>query len=273
METLHLLLLCCYGGVPYIEYGDLNENVRHESTHTIDPTDWIAVDTPGSLLNETIHPEFNSSYDRLIPTDFNVPLDQCDLFNLTFSSTADQALFNVHHGLLKCRCPRRRFGSSCHLKTPTIGSGGVAQVAAALIAMDTETSGSPFNMIILCFMCLIIMMSGIFMMVRGCFCDCFGGFKNPFTHAYDRPLDPDAVNRCLSAIRTYEDNQKTQYGVETQRPLISSISEGCAPYNSPVLPAGCYEVVPPPLPRNCSPPPSYRSVQGSFENLPGNTKL
>ena len=47
MESLqHLLILCCYGGVPYIDYY-ANNNIKHESTHTLDPTDWIAVDESG----------------------------------------------------------------------------------------------------------------------------------------------------------------------------------------------------------------------------------
>jgi hypothetical protein len=51
----HLLILCCYGGVPYIDYQQLgnskNNNFKHESTMSLDPTDWIALDSSGSLLN------------------------------------------------------------------------------------------------------------------------------------------------------------------------------------------------------------------------------
>ncbi|KAI6234141.1 hypothetical protein M3Y99_00848800 [Aphelenchoides fujianensis] len=128
-------------------------------------------------------------------------------------------------------------------------------------------------MILLYFMCLIGVMAGIFMMMRGCFCDCFGGFKNPFGTEPRTELNPEAVRRCLSAVNKYEENQQKRWGVpESRHPLIPSVSEGCAPYATTVIPAGRYEIVPPP-PRNCSPPPSYRSVQGSFEHLPGNTKL
>ncbi|KAH7697867.1 hypothetical protein AAVH_35046, partial [Aphelenchoides avenae] len=77
------------------------------------------------------------------------------------------------------------------------------------------------------------------------------------------------------------------HNLEARRPLISSVSEGCAPYNPPVLPAGHFQsYAPPPLPphtgtappmpRSCSPPPSYRSQNGSVEYLPAlssHTKL
>lgn len=50
-------------------------------------------------------------------------------------------------------------------------------------------------------------------MVRGCFCDCFGGFKNPFRcdPKYDQPLDQNAVNRCLEAVMAHEEQQKAKY--------------------------------------------------------------
>lgn len=50
-------------------------------------------------------------------------------------------------------------------------------------------------------------------MMRGCFCDCFGGFKNPFSHSdrYDRPLDVNALNRCLEAVKAHEQNEKNKY--------------------------------------------------------------
>jgi len=278
MEGLqHLVILCCYGGVPFIDYGDRSHDFRHESTNVLDPTDWIAVDSSGSLLNATLHPDLlsnNSSLTQLIPLDFDTPLDRCDLYNLTFSSSADQNLYELGHGVLSCRCPRRRFGSSCHLKQPpSFPTNSVANVAAALLHMDNGEfgGGTSFNVVILCFMCLVILMTALFMMMRGCFCDCFGGLKNPFsTIEHRQPLDPDAINRCLEAVNAHEQNEKNRYGVEARHPLIPSISEGCAPYDSPVLPAGHYQIVRPP--RNCSPPPSYKSEHGSVEYL-HNTKL
>lgn len=49
----------------------------------------------------------------------------------------------------------------------------------------------------------------MFQMVRGCFCDCFG----PLTRArassiYDKPLDPEDVNKCLQRYRAYEARQE-----------------------------------------------------------------
>lgn len=50
MESLkHLMILCCYGGVPYIDYGDRTNDFRHEATNVLDPTDWIAVDSSGEF--------------------------------------------------------------------------------------------------------------------------------------------------------------------------------------------------------------------------------
>ena len=47
MESLkHLMILCCYGGVPFIDYGD--HDIKHQSTNILDPTDWIAVDSSGN---------------------------------------------------------------------------------------------------------------------------------------------------------------------------------------------------------------------------------
>lgn len=43
----HFLILCCYGGIPYLDYRNLGDGIKHESTMSLDPTDWIAVDTSG----------------------------------------------------------------------------------------------------------------------------------------------------------------------------------------------------------------------------------
>lgn len=54
MENLqHLLILCCYGGVPYIDYFAKNANLRHEATHALDPTDWIAIDSSGKRISSS----------------------------------------------------------------------------------------------------------------------------------------------------------------------------------------------------------------------------
>lgn len=44
----HLLILCCYGGVPFIDYLTNNEKNNLKSTHLMDPFDWIAIDSEGN---------------------------------------------------------------------------------------------------------------------------------------------------------------------------------------------------------------------------------
>ncbi|CAD5210329.1 unnamed protein product [Bursaphelenchus okinawaensis] len=266
MENLkHLLILCCYGGVPFIDYGPGGNGTSEiDMTNTLDPTDWIAVDSSGSLLNASIHPELlseNPALSTLIPANADIQLDSCDLYNLTFSSSADQKLFDVGHGTLKCRCPRKHYGSACHLASP---------ISLKLTMNDTvamiqnHTNGNPFAVVMLMLMCLMAAMAAVFMMMRACFCDCFGGFKSPFTARESPQLDPEAVNRCLQAACAHEERDKRAYG-DSRHPLIPSVSEGCAPYNPPVLSVGQFEVVPPP--RRCSPPPSYRS-NTSLDQIP-----
>uniref|UniRef100_A0AC34QZ57 Uncharacterized protein n=1 Tax=Panagrolaimus sp. JU765 TaxID=591449 RepID=A0AC34QZ57_9BILA len=176
---------------------------------------------PGSLLNDTIHPEIlkqNPLLINLIPP--NTSLDQCDLFNLTFSSTADENVFKIGHGHLSCRCPLSRTGVSCqnHNFKPE------------KLIQKQEMAADPFAaymVLTFLFMCAMI---ALFLMMRGCFCDIFGGCRNPFKTPRDEPLDPAAVSRCLEALNEYEKKQN----VEVNRPLISTISEGCAPYNDTV---------------------------------------
>lgn len=48
----HLLILCCYGGVPHIDYGPAAAQSGGGSwqlSNTLDPTDWIAVDSSGGF--------------------------------------------------------------------------------------------------------------------------------------------------------------------------------------------------------------------------------
>ncbi|CAD5215107.1 unnamed protein product [Bursaphelenchus xylophilus] len=269
MENLkHLLILCCYGGVPFIDYGPgTNEtDGKLDMSNMLDPTDWIAVDSSGSLLNASIHPELlaeNPGLATLIPLNADIQLDSCDLYNLTFSSNADQKLFDVGHGTLKCRCPRKHFGSACHLNAPISLK---LTMNSTIAAIHNTTNGNPFAVVMLMLMCLMAAMAAVFMMMRACFCDCFGGFKSPFSSRESQDLDPEAVNRCLQMARAHEEQDKRNYG-ESRHPLIPSISEGCAPYNPPVLSVGQFEVVPPP-PRHCSPPPSYRSSTNSLDQIP-----
>uniref|UniRef100_A0A915NLK2 Uncharacterized protein n=1 Tax=Meloidogyne floridensis TaxID=298350 RepID=A0A915NLK2_9BILA len=96
-------------------------------------------------------------------------------------------------------------------------------------------------------------------MFRGCcFCDCFGGIPN--NRRYDQPLTPQTINRCMEAIKEHEREEKAKYSANSRRPLlpqqtttnsISSISE----------------TIPPPNIRACSPPPSYRSSNGSIDKI------
>lgn len=48
-------------------------------------------------------------------------------------------------------------------------------------------------------------------MLRHCLlCDCFGGCLNPFSskkEERERPVDPNAINRCLERIRNHEENE------------------------------------------------------------------
>lgn len=60
----HLLILCCFGGLPFIDYfatqlKNKNINEKHLSTQLIDPTDWIAVDLPGKLKFKTHRQNIN----------------------------------------------------------------------------------------------------------------------------------------------------------------------------------------------------------------------
>ncbi|KAE9553107.1 hypothetical protein FO519_003696 [Halicephalobus sp. NKZ332] len=258
----HLLILCCYGGVPFIDYSKPGlEKVDHHFSLPLDPTDWIAVDSSGSLLNDTIHPEIlkqNPSLANLIPPDTS--LDQCDLYNLTFSSTADERVFELGQGHLSCRCPVSRTGVACHLH----------KFEPAPLIEVQKMSGDPFSAYVIFTLFFMIAMVAVFMMMRGCFCDFLGGCRNPFKKPKDEPLDPVAISRCLQAVQDYQNKKNI---TEANRPLISSISEGCAPYNDTVF-------RPPPsapIRRSCSPPPSYRSEHGSTEFLPGvvasNTQL
>lgn len=49
-------------------------------------------------------------------------------------------------------------------------------------------------------------------MLRGCFCDCFGGLKTfGGLERYNEPLDRNALNRCLEAVKSYEENEKNKF--------------------------------------------------------------
>jgi hypothetical protein len=102
----HLLVICCNGGTPYVDlhhhlFSSTSIDFRHQ---LLDPTDWIASDTIGDMLNATIHPDLLIAHPelaQLIADD--IELHQCDLFNLTFTSVSDQELFDRANGQLSCR--------------------------------------------------------------------------------------------------------------------------------------------------------------------------
>lgn len=54
----NLLILCCYGGVPYIDYfaalgsGGSGSTPLSGMAHLMDPTDWIATDQSGRRRRE-----------------------------------------------------------------------------------------------------------------------------------------------------------------------------------------------------------------------------
>uniref|UniRef100_A0A0R3RJB3 PITH domain-containing protein n=1 Tax=Elaeophora elaphi TaxID=1147741 RepID=A0A0R3RJB3_9BILA len=99
LTAKHLLILCCNGGLPFIDLHTQSDlNGKHKSTHTVDPTDWIAVDTSGPELNMSM---INSLSVLYIPP--KIELNVCDLFNLTFSDIQDEELFERNKGELKCR--------------------------------------------------------------------------------------------------------------------------------------------------------------------------
>ncbi|KAK6733886.1 hypothetical protein RB195_017572 [Necator americanus] len=183
-----------------------------------------------------------------------VSLSVCDLFNVTFSTTADQALFDRSQAKLACRCPIGFSGDSCEVPAPLPLSLATHQ--------DQRTS-----MVIVFAAVLLALFTIVFMMVRGCFCDCFGPLSRTRTSSiYDKPLDPEDVNKCLQRYRAYEAQQEAKAN-EQQRPLIATISQSCAaPYDTAVLPSA------PPIQnqiyRPRSPPPSYCSVVDGADRLP-----
>uniref|UniRef100_A0A0M3INW3 EGF-like domain-containing protein n=1 Tax=Ascaris lumbricoides TaxID=6252 RepID=A0A0M3INW3_ASCLU len=234
----HLLILCCYGGSPFVDIqlpGD--SKIKHKSTYALDPTDWIAVDTAGAELNSSLHPDMLAMEPNLsVPV--NVPLKDCDLFNLTFTNIADEHLFDDYKGSVRCRCPLSRSGTACEF-----------DAYARRSSKDTDSTGiTPFILFItittLVVIAIVAMRCGL--------CDCFGPFRSPFKKdELDAPLDENTVNRCLELVRAHEARQNNKFG-EHNRPLIATVSEGCSPYNTTVEPCDN------PLYHSHSPPPSYR---------------
>lgn len=44
---MDLLILCCFGGVPFIQFPSFSKQPLNRIRHQWDPTDWVAVDVTG----------------------------------------------------------------------------------------------------------------------------------------------------------------------------------------------------------------------------------
>ncbi|CAJ0606889.1 unnamed protein product, partial [Cylicocyclus nassatus] len=152
------------------------------------------------------------------------------------------------------RCPLGFSGESCELPSP---------LPLSLSRPQEQES----QMVIIFAAVLLALFILVFMMVRGCFCDCFGPLgRTRSSSVNDKPLDPEDVNKCLQRYRAYEAQQEMR-AHEQQRPLIATISDSCpAPYNTTVLPSA--PPIPNPSYRPPSPPPSYSSIAGSTDRIP-----
>ncbi|CAK5045077.1 unnamed protein product [Meloidogyne enterolobii] len=326
---MDLLILCCFGGVPFIQFPSSPSSPSKQPLdrirHQWDPTDWVAVDVTDSLLF-TNNSSFSSSSSlnpllkNILPSDIStINLEQCDLWNLTFASNADKHLFKKSHGKLKCRCPFDYVGIACQqqktkqttsktlnkttnktlnktfpssppsptppLLLPNLTTINQTFKAMALIGGTTQStfSGNSFIWFLLVFMLLALIMVSLFMMFRGCcFCDCFGGIPN--NRRYDQPLTPQTINRCMKAIKEHEREEKAKYSASGEWSIApppqqhsTSFNNNCMVIDSrrPLLPqqtttnsiSSISETIPPPNIRACSPPPSYRSSNGSIDKI------
>uniref|UniRef100_A0A914LT49 EGF-like domain-containing protein n=1 Tax=Meloidogyne incognita TaxID=6306 RepID=A0A914LT49_MELIC len=324
---MDLLILCCFGGVPFIQFpSSSSKQPLDRIRHQWDPTDWVAVDVTDSLFtnNSSSFSSLNPLLKNILPSDIStINLEQCDLWNLTFASNADKHLFKKSHGKLKCRCPFEYIGIACQqqktkektIKTlnkttnktlnnktfPSFPSSPPSPLSSppslltnlttkqtfktmALIGGTTTTfSGNSFIWFLLVFMVLALIMVSLFMMFRGCcFCDCFGGIPN--NRRYDQPLTPQTINRCMEAIKEHEREGKAKYSASGEWSIAPppppqqqpTSFNNCMVIDSrrPLLPqqttnsiSSISETIPPPNIRACSPPPSYRSSNGSIDKI------
>uniref|UniRef100_A0A8R1DP64 Secreted protein n=1 Tax=Caenorhabditis japonica TaxID=281687 RepID=A0A8R1DP64_CAEJA len=108
---------------------------------------------------------------------------------------------------------------------------------------------------------VLALMAVLAMMVKGCFCDCFGPFSRE--DPYDKPLDPEDVRRCLQKVR------QNQAAREMARePLVATIPPPMvdASYSAPYPSAPQMNYRPP------SPPPAYSDIDKVVSPLP-NTQI
>ncbi|GMS85271.1 hypothetical protein PENTCL1PPCAC_7446, partial [Pristionchus entomophagus] len=257
----HLLVLCCNGGAPFV---DFHEDIKHFGTRAVDPTDWSAEDIAGSSLlpNSSLLSSLPSPFSSLLSSG-TVVLDSCDLFNLTFASTADQTIFERYGAAIACRCPLSHRGIACESSNLFLSP----QALESPLTPTAEAGFPPSMLIILCVIALSCFFFA-FMMFRGCFCDCFGPFKWPGRRdEYDKEIDPEDLQRSLAKVRAYEERQRNNGSAlnEVHRPLVvPSVSSGCAaPYDQLPIHSSHAPIhhpppssIPPPRPRASSPPPA-----------------
>uniref|UniRef100_A0A1I7X2C6 EGF-like domain-containing protein n=1 Tax=Heterorhabditis bacteriophora TaxID=37862 RepID=A0A1I7X2C6_HETBA len=128
---------------------------------------------------------------------------------------------------MRGKCPSGFYGFSCELLPPLA------------LPLSSQRPLPSRSMVIIFAAVLFALFVVVFMMVRGCFCDCFGPMMRSggtSSDQYDKPLDPEDVKKCLQKFRAHEARQEMVQ--EQQHPLISTISNPCAaPYNTTVLPS------------------------------------
>ncbi|CCD63748.2 EGF-like domain-containing protein [Caenorhabditis elegans] len=110
---------------------------------------------------------------------------------------------------------------------------------------------------------VLALMGVLAMMVKGCFCDCFGPMSRE--DPYDKPLDPEDVRRCLKKVR---ENQAARE--MAREPLVTHLPppSGLPPMVSESYSAPYAQAPPtstgypsaPPMPRPSSPPPAYSAI-------------
>ncbi|CAD6197533.1 unnamed protein product [Caenorhabditis auriculariae] len=229
----HFLALCCFGGQPFADF--------HIQDTPIDPTDWSA-----ELLQV---PPSNSSVwlNVSMPLAVEPLLEFCQLFNITFTSVADQSLYDDYKAEFSCRCPAGRSGTHCEVAPPS---------ALALVSkQESQDRIKHFFavMIIVVAAVLLALFCAFCMMVRGCFCDCFGPFRHD-PDVYDKPLDPEDARHCLRKLREHRAREEMR-----NQPLVAPQESFAAPYppTAPILPATA------PLQRPPSPPPAYSQIDPS----------
>ncbi|CAI2347136.1 unnamed protein product [Caenorhabditis sp. 36 PRJEB53466] len=253
----HFLALCCYGGEPFVDF---------HTNESIDPTDWSADLVKD--VNETIGSNLTQSIESI-----GVDLAQCQMFNITFTNLADQFLFDTYKANFLCRCPIGRTGQSCELEQP---------IALALSQDDSFSPPPPNPMVMLLVIAAVVLalMVVLAMMVKGCFCDCFGPFARE--DPYDKPLDPEDVRRCLQKVR--ENQAAREMALE---PLVSHppppamvsesysapFAQGPPPPPPPQQQPAGYPSAPPMPYRPPSPPPAYTDIDRNPAVLHNRTQI